>query len=396
MEKRCYYEVLEVVETSTTSEIKKSYRKLAIKYHPDKNGDDADAEDKFKELGEAYEVLMDDQKRAAYDRYGHRAFSQGTGPSASGGGAGWFHGPLDIFREVFSGGGGRSGGGGGGGSIFEEIFGNAGGGGQARATRRKRGSDLRYDLPVSLEEAAEGTEKELSIERFVACEPCKGTGGEGGTKDVRSCATCGGVGQVITSRGFFQVQQPCPTCNGVGESVSNPCGSCSGEGRIKGNTRIKIKIPAGIMEGGRLRSTGNGDAGKQEGESGDLYVVIHLKEHDVFERDDSDLFCEMPMSFTMAALGGELVVPTLNGKASIKVPAGTQTNTSFRLKEKGIPDLSTGRKGDLLVNVQVEVPVKLGKDQEKLLKEFEDTLSEKNSPIEESFFEKAKKFFTGD
>lgn len=388
MEKRCYYEVLEVEKTSSAGEIKKSYRKLAVKYHPDKNHDDPNAEDQFKELGEAYEVLMDDQKRAAYDRYGHRAFSQGTGPSASAGGG--FHDPFDIFREVFSGGGG----GGGGGSIFEEIFGNAGG--RSRTTRRKRGSDLRYDLPISLEEAAEGTEKELSIERFVACEPCEATGGEGGSKDVRTCTTCGGVGQVITSRGFFQVQQACPTCNGAGESVSNPCRSCSGEGRVKGNSRIKIKIPAGIMEGGRLRSTGNGDAGKQGGDSGDLYVVIHLKDHEVFERDDSDLYCEMPISFSMAALGGELVVPTLNGKASIKVPAGTQTNTSFRLKDKGIPDLSTGRKGDLLVNVQVEVPVKLGKDQEKLLEEFAETLSEKNNPIGESFFEKAKKFFTGD
>lgn len=386
MEKRCYYEVLTVSRNASTGEIKKSYRKLAVMYHPDKNPDDKEAEEKFKELGEAYEVLMDDQKRAAYDRYGHRAFSQGTGPSAGGGFSGAD--PFDIFREVFSGGGG-------GGSIFDEIFGGGGGNRASRSERRKRGSDLRYDLQITLEEAADGVEKELKIERLVPCEPCKGSGAQNGRADVRSCSTCGGVGQVITSRGFFQVQQACPSCGGVGESISNPCRECAGEGRVKGNSRIKLKIPPGMIDAGRLRSVGHGDSGQQGGTSGDLYVVVHVKEHEIFERDGADLYCEVPLPFTLAALGGELVVPTLNGKASVKVSAGTQTNTSFRLREKGIPDLQTGRKGDLLVNVQVEVPVKLSKEQEKLLQEFAGTVTDKNHPVGESFFEKAKRFFTG-
>jgi molecular chaperone DnaJ len=383
MEKRCYYEVLEVSRDASAGEIKKSYRRLAMQYHPDKNPDDKDAEEKFKEIGEAYEILTDDQKRAAYDRYGHRAFSQGTGPSAGGRGVD----PFDIFREVF-------GGGGGGGGIFEEFFGG-GGSRAARAERRKRGSDLRYDLQITLEEAAEGVEKELKIERLVPCETCSGSGAQNGRADVRSCTTCGGVGQVITSRGFFQVQQPCPTCGGVGETITNPCRECKGEGRTKGSSRIKLKIPAGMIDGGRLRSVGHGDAGQQGGSAGDLYVVVHVKDHEVFERDGADLYCEVPLPFTLAALGGELVVPTLNGKASVKVAPGTQTNTSFRLREKGLPDLQTGRKGDLLVNVQIEVPVKLTKEQERLLHEFAGTVTDKNHPVGESFFEKAKRFFTG-
>lgn len=380
MEKRCYYEVLEVSRDAQPSEIKKAYRRLAVQYHPDKNPDDKEAEEKFKEIGEAYEVLMDEDKRAAYDRYGHRAFSNGTGPSAGGRGVD----PFDIFREVF---------GGGGGGIFEEFFG--GGGRAARAERRKRGSDLRYDLQITLEEAAKGVEKELRIERLVPCETCSGSGAQGGRAEVRSCSTCGGVGQVITSRGFFQVQQPCPACGGAGESITNPCRDCSGEGRSHGNSRIKLKIPAGMIDGGRLRSVGHGDAGQQGGSPGDLYVVVHIKEHEVFERDGADLFCEFPLPFTQAALGGELIVPTLDGKASIKIPAGTQTNTSFRLRDKGLPDLHTGRKGDLIVNVQVEVPVKLTREQERLLREFANTVTERNHPVGESFFQRAKRFFTG-
>ncbi|MEM1442403.1 MAG: molecular chaperone DnaJ [Verrucomicrobiota bacterium] len=383
MEKRDYYEVLQVSRDADGNTIKKSYRKLAVQYHPDKNPDDPGAEEKFKELGEAYEILMDDQKRAAYDRYGHRAFSQGTGASAGGGFGGD---PFDIFREVFKGGGG------GGGSIFEEFF---GGGGAGRSERRKRGSDLRYDLEITLEDVATGVEKELRIDRLVECESCKGSGAENGRADIRTCQTCGGVGQVITSRGFFQVQQTCPDCGGTGEIISNRCNECDGEGRVDGSSRIKLKIPAGMVEGGRLRSVGHGDAGMQGGGAGDLYVVVHVKKHEVFERDESDLYCEVPLSFTLAALGGELIVPTLDGKASIKVPAGTQTNTSFRLREKGLPHLQTTRKGDLIVNVQVEVPVKLNKQQEKLLKDFEETVTEKNHPVGGSFFEKAKRFFTG-
>lgn len=383
MEKRDYYEVLQVSREADGTFIKKSYRKLAIQYHPDKNPDDPSAEEKFKELGEAYEVLSDDQKRAAYDRYGHRAFEQGMG---GGGGGFGGHDPFDIFREVFSGGGG-------GGGIFDEIFGNRGG--RGRSERNKRGSDLRYDLEITLEEVASGVEKELKIERLVGCDTCKSTGAKGGSADVKTCSTCGGVGQVITSRGFFQVQQPCPTCGGAGESIANPCGDCGGDGRVNGSSRIKLHVPAGIMEGGRLRSLGHGDAGRQGGTAGDLYVIIHVKEHEIFEREDSHLFCEVPLPFTLAALGGELEVPTLDGRASIKVSAGTQTNTSFRLRDKGLPELQSSRKGDLLVNVQVEVPVKLSKDQEKLLQEFADSVTEKNHPVGGSFFEKAKRFFGG-
>ncbi|MCL4103653.1 UNVERIFIED_CONTAM: hypothetical protein GTU68_059732 [Idotea baltica] len=369
MEKRCYYEVIGVSRESGSSDIKKAYRKLAIKFHPDKNPDDPSAEDKFKELGEAYEILMDDQKRAAYDRYGHSAFSQGTGRSASGAGAD----PFDIFRDVFGGAGGRGGG--------------------ARRGVKKQGSDLRYDLQITLEEAATGVEKELELEKHNPCGSCKSTGAQGGSADVRSCPTCGGAGQVIATRGFFQVQQTCPACSGAGESISNPCRSCSGEGRVQNTSRIKLSIPKGMTEGARLRSTGNGDAGKRGGPAGDLYVVVHIKKHEIFERDEADLYCEMPVPFSLAALGGDLVVPTLNGKTSIKVPAGTQTDTSFRLRGKGIPYLNSDKLGDLLVNVQVEVPVKLNKDQEGKLQEFTDSLKDKNSPIRESFFEKAKRFF---
>lgn len=387
MAKRDYYEVLGVSRDTSSADIKKAYRKLAVQFHPDKNPDDPGAEDKFKEIGEAYEVLMDDQKRAAYDRYGHAAFGQG-GPAAGGGGfgGGGFHDPMDIFREVF-------GGGGGGGSIFEEIFGAGAGGGRRQRGLKRPGSDLRYDLPITLEEAAFGTEKELELEKFASCDSCSGTGAAGGKSEVSRCPTCGGAGQVITTRGFFQVQQTCPACGGSGETIANPCGNCRGEGRLQKSSRIKLKIPAGISEGSRLRSSGNGDAGLRGGPAGDLYVVIHIREHDIFQRDHSDLFCEVPIPFSLAALGGDLVVPTLEGKASIKVPAGTQTDTAFRLRSKGLPDLNTGRKGDLLVNVQVEVPTKLSKEQEAKLREFAESIGEENSPMRESFIEKAKRFF---
>ena len=388
MDKRDYYEVLGVSKNADEREIKKAYRKLAMQHHPDKNPDDPSAEDRFKEIGEAYEVLSDDQKRAAYDRYGHAAFGQG-GPSPAGGGFGAGADPFDIFREVF---GGSGGGRGGGGSIFEDFFG--GGGGGRKSDGRQRGSDLRYDLPITLEEVATGVEKEISIERLVPCDTCSGTGASGGKPNLRSCSTCGGVGQVITSRGFFQVQQPCPTCRGAGEILANPCEKCKGDGRIDGTSRIKLKIPPGIGDGNRLRSSNSGDTGVRGGPAGDLYVVVHIKPHDIFERDESDLYCEVPLAFSTAVMGGEMIVPTLDGKASVKVPPGTQTNTSFRLKEKGIADVRTGRKGDLFVNVQVEVPVKLNKDQEKKLQSFTETLTEKNTPLKESFFEKAKRFFT--
>ena len=376
--KRDYYEILGVQKGADASEIKKAYRKQAVKFHPDKNPGDPSAEDKFKELGEAYEILSDDDKRAAYDRYGHAAFSQGIGPSAGGDGID----PFEIFREVFGGGGGSGGG------IFGDIFGGGGGG---RGMKR-RGSDLRYDLQITLEEAAFGTEKELEMEKSCRCQTCKGSGSSSraGTK---TCSTCGGHGQVITSRGFFQVQQTCPDCGGSGQMISDPCNDCEGTGRVDRTERIKLKIPAGISAGSRLRSSGNGDTGVRGGPSGDLYVVIHIREHEIFERDEDDLYCEVPVSFTVAAMGGELVVPTLVGKASIRVPEGTQNATHFRLKDKGMPRLNSTRQGDLLVKVQVEVPTKLNRKQKEMLEEFSGSLGDRNRPIHESFFEKARRFF---
>ena len=332
-------------------------------------------------MGEAYDVLGDTDKRAAYDRYGHAAFSAGAGAGRAG-----THDPFDIFREVFGGGGG----GGGAGGIFEEFFG--GGRGQARSGKA-RGSDLRYDLEISLEEAAQGVEKQVELERAVGCESCNSTGAAKGGS-AKSCPTCGGVGQVIASRGFFQVQQACPDCSGTGQIISNPCSDCRGQGRTEKSTRIKLRIPAGIGEGSRLRSSGNGDTGFRGGPAGDLYVVIHIRKHEVFEREENDLFCEIPVGYAKATLGGELMVPTLEGKASLKVPAGTQSGTVFRLRGKGMPVLNRGIKGDLLVTIQVEIPTNLNAEQKEKLKAFADSCGDQNNPMSEGFFEKAKRFFS--
>ena len=375
-EKRCYYEILEVTREASGDVIKKSYRKLAVKFHPDKNPGDHTAEDKFKELGEAYEALSDADKRAAYDRYGHAAFNGGGGGARSGGGGGGFHDPMDMFSQVFGGG-------------FEEFF---GGGGSRRSSGKQKGSDLRYDLEISLEEAAQGVEKELEIERYVPCEPCgaKGTKGSGGTK---ACSTCGGRGVVARQAGIFIQQATCPECRGAGATISDPCTSCKGDGRVQRDSRIKLRIPAGVDTGTRLRSSGNGDGGVRGGAAGDLYVFLHVRDHDVFERDDSDLFCSVPLPFSVAALGGELKVPSLDGQSSIKIPVGTQGGTVFRLREKGMPSLSNGRRGDLNVTVQVEVPTKLSGDQQDKLRAFSESIGEHNSPMQEGFFKKAKRFF---
>ena len=378
MSKRDYYEVLGISKGASSSEIKKAYRKAAVEHHPDKNPDDPEAEDRFKEVGEAYEILSNEEKRAAYDRFGHSAFSGGGQRS---------HDPFDLFREVFGGGGG-----GGGGGIFEELFGGGTGRGR-RGGASNRGADLRYDLELTLEEAAAGTEKQLELEKAVVCKTCAGSGSSSGS-GTTTCHTCGGHGQVISSRGFFQVQQTCPDCNGTGTIVENPCPDCRGEGRLEELSRIKLKIPAGIAHGSRIRSTGNGEAGWRGGGSGDLYVVVHIKEHDVFEREDNDLFCEVPIPFIVATLGGELEVPTLTGKASIKIPPGTQNTTVFRLRDRGIQFLNSTRKGDLMVQVQVEIPTKLNKQQREALQTFAATIGVKNSPMHENFFKKAKRFFS--
>src|SRR6266403_4209454 len=299
-EKRDYYDVLGVGRAATDEEIKRAYRKLAVKFHPDKNPDDPHAEEKFKELGEAYDVLMDPDKRAAYDRFGHAAFAQGG--AGFGGG---FHDPFDIFREVF-------GQGGFGGGIFETFFGGAG----PRTEDPQRGSDLRYDMQIKLEEAAFGAEKEIEIEKLDTCDKCQGTGAEPGSRTI-NCPSCGGRGQVISSRGFFQVSQTCPRCRGAGKIIDKPCRACDGEGRVEKASRVKLKVPAGISTGSRLRSSRQGEAGIRGGPQGDLYVVVHVKEHKIFQRDEDNLYCEVPISFTMAALGGEVDVPTLEGRANV-------------------------------------------------------------------------------
>jgi len=377
--KRCYYEILEVERQASADVIKKSYRKLAVKFHPDKNPGDHTAEDKFKELGEAYEALSNPDKRAAYDRYGHAAFEGGGGGRPSGGG---FHDPMDLFSQVF---GGAFGGGG-----FEEFFG--GGGGGRRGGGKQKGSDLRYDLEISLEEAAKGVEKELEIERYVPCEPC-GASGTKGSGGVKTCSTCAGRGVVARQAGIFIQQSTCPECRGAGETISDPCTNCKGEGRVQRESRIKLRIPAGVDTGTRLRSTGNGDVGVRGGPAGDLYAFLHVRDHDIFEREDFDLFCSVPLPFSVAALGGELKVPTLDGQASIKIPVGTQGGTVFRLREKGIPSLSNSRRGALNVTVQVEVPTKLNHEQQEKLRAFSESIGEHNSPMQEGFLQKAKRFF---
>lgn len=377
--KRCYYEILTVERTSASDEIKRAYRKLAVKFHPDKNPDDPTAEERFKELGEAYDVLMDPEKRAAYDRYGHAAFAQGGGGPRGGG----FHDPFDLFREVFGAAGGSGG-------IFDHIFGAGSG---QDASGRQRGSDLRYDLQITLEEAAFGAEKEIEIRKLDACPKCEGTGAQDGSRVV-TCPTCRGRGQVIASRGFFQVAQTCPQCHGGGRIVEKPCRTCHGEGRVEATSRVKLKIPAGIDEGSRLRSSGAGEAGVRGGPAGDLYVVIHLKEHHVFVRDGMDLHCEVPLPFTTAALGGEVKVPTLKGSANLKIPAGTQGGTVFRIRGEGIPGLQSAARGDILTRVQVEVPTRLNHEQREALKNFAGLCGEENSPLHKSFYERLKDLFT--
>jgi molecular chaperone DnaJ len=373
MAKRDYYEILGVNRDAPNDEIKKAYRKLAMKYHPDRNPDNAKAEEQFKEAKEAYEIISDAEKRTAYDQYGHAGVDQAA---AMGGGAG-----FGGFGEAF-------------GDIFGDIFGGGGAGGRTRSNVY-RGADLRYNLEISLEDAARGTETRVRIPTMEACTTCHGSGAKPGTEPI-SCPTCGGHGQVRMTQGFFSIQQTCPKCHGGGKVVDSPCASCSGHGRIKKQKTLSVKIPPGVDEGDRIRLSGEGETGVNGGPAGDLYVVIHVGAHDVFTRDGNHLHCEMPISFTKAALGSDIEIPTLDGYAKIKIPAETQSGKVFRLRGKGIKGVRSATHGDLMVHVLVETPVKLTERQKELLGEFEEiNLSDvsQHNPRAKSWMNKVKDFF---
>ncbi|SAK44592.1 chaperone protein DnaJ [Caballeronia fortuita] len=377
MAKRDYYDVLGVAKNASDDEIKKAYRKLAMKYHPDRNPDNKKAEESFKEAKEAYEMLSDQQKRAAYDQYGHA----GVDPNMAGAGAQGFGGFADAF-----------------GDIFGDIFGQAAGAGGARGRSGPqvyRGADLRYSMEITLEQAAHGYDTQIRVPSWVNCNVCHGSGAKPGTKP-ETCPTCHGQGQVRMSQGFFSIQQTCPKCHGSGSYIPDPCANCHGAGKVKETKTLEVKIPAGIDDGMRIRSAGNGEPGINGGPAGDLYVEIHIKQHSVFERDGDDLHCQMPIPFTTAALGGEIEVPTLAGRASFTVPEGTQSGKTFRLRGKGIKGLRSSIAGDLYVHVQVETPVKLTDQQRDLLKQFEKSLEQggaRHSPQSKSWFDRVKSFF---
>ena len=378
MAKRDLYEILGVNRDASEDELKKAYRKLAMKYHPDRNPDNKEAEEKFKEAKEAYEILTDANKRAAYDRYGHA----GVDPSMGGGGGGGQG--FDGFADAF-------------GDIFGDIFGGGGGGGGGRGRSNVyRGADLRYNLEITLEEAARGAEKTIRIPALEECDSCHGSGAKPGTQP-KTCPTCGGAGQVRIQQGFFSIQQTCPKCHGSGRVIPEPCTSCGGAGRVKRQKTLEVKIPAGIDDGMRLRHSGHGEPGVNGGPSGDLYVEIHIKQHPVFQRDGDDLHCEMPISFSTAALGGEIEIPTLDGAANIRIPAETQSAKVFRLRGKGIRNVRSHAPGDLMVHVVVETPVKLTDRQKELLREFEEIAAgnaERHNPKAKSWMDKVKDFFS--
>ncbi len=367
--KRDYYDVLGVSRNVDEPELKKAYRRQAMKYHPDRNEGDTKAEEKFKEVKEAYDVLSDSQKRAAYDQFGH------AGVDTSAAGSGGFSGAG--FGDIF-------------GDVFGDIF----GGGQGGA-RTHRGVDLRYNLELTLEQAVSGTTVKIRVPKMVVCEICNGSGAKRGSTPS-SCSTCGGVGQVRMQQGFFSVQQTCPQCRGAGKIITDPCSTCHGQGRVRDTKTISVKVPEGVDNGDRIRLTGEGEVAEHNGSPGDLYVHVAVKEHPIFAREDTDLYCEVPISFTTAALGGELEVPTLDGKVNLKIPTETQSGKLFRLRSKGVRSVRSSAKGDLLCRVIVETPVKLNHKQKELLKEFEQSIlnqGTKNSPRAHSWLNGVKRFF---
>jgi len=372
MSKRDYYEILGVQKNASEAEIKKAYRRLAMKHHPDRNPDDKAAEENFKEAKEAYEVLADAQKRSAYDQFGHAGVdpSMGGGPGGPGGAAGFGDAFGDIFGDIFGGGGGR------------------------RGQRQSRGSDLRYNLELSLEDAVNGTEVQIRVPVMSTCETCNGSGAKEGSTP-KTCTTCGGHGEVRMQQGFFSVQQTCPQCRGSGKIITDPCTDCHGEGRIKKQKTLSVKIPAGVDEGDQVRLAGEGEAAPQGGVAGDLYVAVHLKKHPIFQREDTHLYCETPVSFTLLALGGDLEVPTLDGRANLKVPAGSQTGKVFRLGGKGVRNARGSQAGDLFCKIVVETPVNLSKEQKELLEQLDASMREggkRHSPKESSWTDKIKSF----
>ena len=375
MAKRDFYEILGDAKNASDDELKKAYRKLAMKYHPDRNPDSKEAEEKFKQAKEAYEILSDDNKRAAYDRYGHAGVDPNAAGMGGAGGAGFGDAFGDIFGEIF--GAGRRGGGGGGPQVY-------------------RGADLKYAMEITLEQAANGFDTEIRVPSWENCEICKGSGAKLGTTP-KTCRTCGGSGAVRMQQGFFSVQQTCPTCHGSGKEITDPCVSCDGVGRTRRNKTLQVKIPAGIDEGMRIRSSGNGEPGINGGPSGDLFVEIHIKEHKIFQRENDDLHCELTIPFTSAALGGDIHVPTLNGKAEITIPEGTQSGKTFRLRGKGIKGVRGAYPGDLYCHVVVETPVKLTDAQKVILRQFEASLGEggeRHSPQSKSWTDRVKDFFS--
>ena len=378
MAKRDYYKVLELPKTATEAEIKKAYRRLAMKLHPDRNPDDKAAEEGFKEAKEAYEVLSDPQKRATYDQLGHAGLEQ-----QSRGGAGVN--PGEAFGDIF-------------GDVFGDIFGGGrrGGAGAGRS-QVYRGADLRYELELDLDQAVFGTTVEIDVPKLCTCETCQGSGAAKGSNPIQ-CEACHGSGQVRIAQGFFQLQQTCPRCRGSGKIIKNPCDTCLGQGRVRRSKKLSVKIPAGVDNGDRVRLGGEGEAGRNGGPAGDLYVEMRVREHEIFEREGEHLSCEVPVSFATVVLGGTVLVPTLEGQVSLKIPAETQSGKVFRLREKGVQPVRGGGRGDLYCRVMVETPVKLTSEQRDLLRKFEDSLrtdDDKHSPREQGFFEGVKRFFSG-
>jgi molecular chaperone DnaJ len=379
MAKRDYYKVLDVPRTASAGEIKKSYRRLAMKYHPDRNPGDKEAEEKFKEAKEAYEVLSDDTKRALYDQHGH----EGVEAARQGGGRGGGFEGTEAFGDIF-------------GDVFADMFGAGGGRRGSSRPQVFRGADLRYELELDLNQAVFGHSLEIDVTKLAECDICHGTGAAKGSNPVQ-CDTCGGAGQVRVSQGFFTLQQACPQCRGTGKIIRNPCDTCLGQGRVRRHKKLAIKIPAGVDNGDRVRLSGEGEAGRNGGPPGDLYVEVHVREHPIFERDGAHLSCEVPVSLVCAAVGGSIEVPTLDGQVMLKIPAETQSGRVFRLRDKGVKPARGGERGDLFCRVVVETPVNLSTEQKDLLQRFEESLKKggtKHSPRQKSFFDGVKRFFS--